>query len=1029
MGRNENGVAATLSRTRTELVTIETVDLPRLYRAIGKRVAALPKVPPSLTSHVENIRRMENANPLGADPTADARRQAAYAILGQAAVDQFGQKAIPKDIAPELTRLKERRQVLAAEIATLEAQPLPGSRGSRRLLAAAVATACLAGAFIAVRISGVLSLGRTNAGDSAQLQRGLGGNSAEPTVTAEGYHKPLPIDREKIRAFEKAVVSTADGIKTEITKSLDALRGKKSVESIQSGYDAVLAQWKERSRMLAAPLEKEPLLKHLSFMADKAVQQEVLGESEETLERELESVTTELSQQVESQKESAEYAFGGLNDLGKRFDRSAEEREKLVTQCCSRLAVAFDNATTRLAGRRLDVLRNAVGMVEAKAKAAEDAIAAERARSAAEEAENTRLLVAQKAAEEDERTASQAQQEAKKRSAERATRVAEEAEAERRLAKQEVEDEAEKKSIPAKDMVQEVEKHERLAQSSVREGDARGQDVTAASQQDRDSREEAWEKLPPDAREEIDVAKNYEILNAGEGSGYTTEARDAAYEKMATGVKRIAARRTAVHDGIIEEGQEMNYQFGGDFGTTVNGKTLDGERFKDTFSEVQETLANGGSRSILGPAARAFVEKYRELKEPEPDPEPEVVAENVEPATWEQWLEFENIGPSKWLVESSSGANDFSQRIGHAINKALGPLDEGFRARSYRGITLGSDYSDLAPDTPEVLVDPDYPFLLAVASNWEQGEDDRFTQRWAIVDAASNKVVGLKVSCLLGPSDTLAGVQRDFGKTRQEIKQITLDRGQYRNHWSTLRYTFPSTIVCVEFLETTGKFTNGATHIWIFDRRYVEKSMRAYANALATCCLWMKKCRAASGKNGFAFGGIPPLAGIKLDVDESHKWGRVFDTKQKELCERASDTKPNWNQPAWLIAAIGTFTDGSVIVCDPGAPAQVRMGKLRGLMAEMGCYTLSETPACDLLQGVASVLMQEYFEPVGTQIRVIREETPRMAYVDIDDDSADQVRSLFNHTLGIRYEWYDKEGWLIRVADTGVVSLDKSLDE
>lgn len=358
-------VTRALGHKRAELAGLDAADLPRVYAAIGRRVAALPKVPLSLASFLDCVRNTGNTPPVGADANSlEARQHAAYADLGRAAVDQFGPKAIPKDIAPELTRLKERRQVLAAEIATLETQPAPGSQWSRRLVLTAVACACLAGAFGAVRFFSASLLGRSLGTVAGVLPENRRGDAADASASTDEIKERLQIDRDAVRSLEKAVVAMADSVTAASTKGLDALREKNSASAIQSGYDAVLAAWRKESRKFAAPLDNESLLSQLPFLADKAAWQEILRGSQSTLEEELEEIARDLSEYVESQKQSADYAFGGLNDLGQRFERRAEERKQLINQGCSSLAAAFDNATRRLASQRIDAIREVIARQE-----------------------------------------------------------------------------------------------------------------------------------------------------------------------------------------------------------------------------------------------------------------------------------------------------------------------------------------------------------------------------------------------------------------------------------------------------------------------------------------------------------------------------------------------------------------------------------------------------------------------------------------------------------------------------------------
>lgn len=368
MGRIQTGVAATLSHSRAELVNIETVDLPRLYRSIGKRVASLQKVPPSLASHVESIRRIEEAIQSGAEVNADPQRNAAYVTLGQAVVDQYGEKAVPRNIVPELTRLKERRQALVTEITSLETQVThrhAAPHSTKRLLLAAAGCACLAAASTAVWFFGLLPFGRNPNSLSVNPLKTRQGDFVVGPISIEESTNKLQVNREAVRSFEKAVVAMADSVKAECTKNIDALRETDSLSAIQSGYDAVLVAWRKECHKFVAPLEQESLLRQLPVLANEEVRREALQELQEKLDRELETVSDDLTRQVDSQKQSADNAFGGLNDLGQRFERRAEERSQLINQGCSSLAVAFDNATTRVASRRVDSIRKLIAKQEA----------------------------------------------------------------------------------------------------------------------------------------------------------------------------------------------------------------------------------------------------------------------------------------------------------------------------------------------------------------------------------------------------------------------------------------------------------------------------------------------------------------------------------------------------------------------------------------------------------------------------------------------------------------------------------------
>lgn len=402
-------------------------------------------------------------------------------------------------------------------------------------------------------------------------------------------------------------------------------------------------------------------------------------------------------------------------------------------------------------------------------------------------------------------------------------------------------------------------------------------------------------------------------------------------------------------------------------------------------------------------------------------------ADNLEPATWEQWLSFAKEGAEHWQIEDPSGANDFTAQIDKAITTALGPVTTVFRGQTFEGITLGSKFSDHAPDKEAVSVEHATPYLLEISIKAEADADDSepLKETWALVDAETDQIVGVRISYLSGPEVTLERVLASFGKTAHKIDEHSVNHGTYVEKWTTLRYTFPSTVVRVRFLQLAGKFRNGATHIWILDRKHAEKSMRAYANALITCCLWMKKVRPLGGPDGFDYQHLPPLAGLKMESDEANPFAELCDPAQKELCKRAAQAQPRWSEPRFLAAGVGTFRDVNAIVCDPSAPAHINTVKFRTIMPETGFYTLTSTPMQDLLQGVGSVFMQHYFEPAGTTIRVIDEEPPGNAYCEANRSVFEQVRGLFFVTQGLRQEWIDTEGWQVRVERSGIVSMCK----
>jgi len=159
------GTAATLARKQAELATLNTVTLPKLYHAIGKRIVGLEKLPAELEHHRRNIRQLEagiaetpeetKSDPAGGfaakakqfaqqaaqtaakvtgDAAAGVQIQAAYVSLGKEAVDKYGEKAVPKELVGDVSAANATRTSLQEEIASLRNVASIGFLSPKRLV-------------------------------------------------------------------------------------------------------------------------------------------------------------------------------------------------------------------------------------------------------------------------------------------------------------------------------------------------------------------------------------------------------------------------------------------------------------------------------------------------------------------------------------------------------------------------------------------------------------------------------------------------------------------------------------------------------------------------------------------------------------------------------------------------------------------------------------------------------------------------------------------------------------------------------
>lgn len=168
------GTAAKLAQKQAALTTLNNVTLPKLYHAIGKKIIGLEKLPPDLVSYRDRIRSLEagiaakpeepvaapaegfaakakhlaqqaaqKASKASANAAATMQIQATYVSLGKAAIDKYGEKAIPKEMADDFRKLHESRNALNAEIESLAAASHVGVLTPKRILVGVVAVGCL----------------------------------------------------------------------------------------------------------------------------------------------------------------------------------------------------------------------------------------------------------------------------------------------------------------------------------------------------------------------------------------------------------------------------------------------------------------------------------------------------------------------------------------------------------------------------------------------------------------------------------------------------------------------------------------------------------------------------------------------------------------------------------------------------------------------------------------------------------------------------------------------------------------------
>ena len=175
------GTAAKLAQKQAALATLNNVTLPKIYHAIGKKIVGIDKLPPDLVSHRDKIRGLESrmaatpeeptaapaegfaakakhlaqqaarkASKVTADASATMQIHAAYVSLGKAAVEKYGEKAVPKDLAAGLTEALQSRASMEQEIDSLKGASQIGFLTPMRALVGTLTLAALLMAYVFV---------------------------------------------------------------------------------------------------------------------------------------------------------------------------------------------------------------------------------------------------------------------------------------------------------------------------------------------------------------------------------------------------------------------------------------------------------------------------------------------------------------------------------------------------------------------------------------------------------------------------------------------------------------------------------------------------------------------------------------------------------------------------------------------------------------------------------------------------------------------------------------------------------------
>lgn len=396
-----------VNNARAALEQVNTVTLPKIYREIGRRVAKSPKVPAALKHHFDSIARLKPAAD-AQDAAAVAQLREAYAAFGRDAVALFGEKAIPKDIAPLLADALEKQKKYSKPVVN---QPRPRKQSQKRA-APFLAYAVFAAACAATAIAAVVFWPQSDRSDSggkppiessarkplespaperstlvrvkAKENKTSGESRPALTAVANGPKLAAPKfdalvvpfsaeDAERLKSLGSAdagssiraggknqdeqIGATADSVIAATKAAVERLASLGTPEAVTKGMAAVVADWSRATSPLMAPLEDDPAIVGVLQAGNKTLLKPRLEEASQAIEDRRQRTLTGTRECLASAQESAALAFGGVDDIGRPFRRPEAARQQMLEAATSRLAASLEQLTKDIAQCRASEIR------------------------------------------------------------------------------------------------------------------------------------------------------------------------------------------------------------------------------------------------------------------------------------------------------------------------------------------------------------------------------------------------------------------------------------------------------------------------------------------------------------------------------------------------------------------------------------------------------------------------------------------------------------------------------------------------
>lgn len=401
------------------------------------------------------------------------------------------------------------------------------------------------------------------------------------------------------------------------------------------------------------------------------------------------------------------------------------------------------------------------------------------------------------------------------------------------------------------------------------------------------------------------------------------------------------------------------------------------------------------------------------------------------------------------LATCSVGAEPILDEEGHpevlvdlAIRRALGEESQKFEGKTFKGIELGDEH----PEEAEGNSFFEAPQWLSVAPHKPVEKNGRIESTRVFVEKESNRIVMISAEYDGTPiADIIPDLLEVFGRTPQEsLKTEWIERSGPAQE-TILRYTFPKTVVRIVARDFTAR--RSLTQVWVFDRKFLEKSLLSYGKSVFRACKWLKGMRELADQDRIDARNALPIEGCEIRkwdddkdlMDYRHFHGRnaqlllYVDTKRKEYIDSvfkaAGDDFPQGLgrggrlQPFDVAMVASTERATQLIVC-PDASTSMRPPELKSYVGHLD-GTILRSPISDVVNSVTSDFVQVFFPPVDGRISIVSRSDDTFWEPIVNENPYERSLRIGSRAGGDRTEWTYLNGWEVRVTNWGAISLSK----